>query len=292
MAEAKTKQSNTRRVAQWQKEVLQLQARALELVVEYRKARHDKPLTEVAMELSELAEDAFSLLWSGWTAELVFASATASLKAGRPVLAVAPVKAIPGMPVGLIDTEVEPPQKLQRDASEVRVIREADPEPELAPMPMPVVVSDAEWEEAPEPLPPAPPAPEPEPEPEPPAAEPEPPAEPEPEPAPPAPPSDGWVKGADLALLLNCSEATITKNKHEGLLDGLWRQPLPGEGRGVRFDPEGCKEARANRPDLRLRKRAKPKPPKPLRVSADALAADPALLAQLEALLASVKAES
>jgi hypothetical protein len=53
------------------------------------------------------------------------------------------------------------------------------------------------------------------------------------------------------------------------------------------FDPAACKAAREARPDLRLRKR-----PKPLRVSADALAADPALLAQLEALLASVKAES
>jgi hypothetical protein len=100
------------------------------------------------------------------------------------------------------------------------------------------------------------------------------------------------VKGADLTLLVGCSEATINKNKNEELLDGHWRDPLPGEGRGVRFDSEVCKEARANRPDLRLRKRAKPKPPKPLRITPDALVADPALLKQLEQMLAAVRAES
>jgi hypothetical protein len=291
MAEAKTKQGTSRRVAQWQKEVLQLQARALELVVEYRKARHDKPLTEVAMELSELAEDAFSLLWSGWTAELVFASATASLKAGKPLLATSPVKAIPGMPVGLIDADVEPPQKLQRDASELRVIREADPEPEPQcvealeevieeievevpePTPevepsLPVVITEQQWEDSPEP----------EPEPAPPDAEPE-----------PAPPSDGWVNGADLAKLLNCSWPTVQKYAREGLFDAHMRRPLPGEGRGKRFDPEACRIVVENRPDKRRSDR--PKPPKPLRITPDALAADPELLAQVEALLAAVKGE-
>jgi hypothetical protein len=74
------------------------------------------------------------------------------------------------------------------------------------------------------------------------------------------------------------------------LFDDHMRRPLPGEGRGKRFDPEACRIAVQNRPDKR--RRAKPKPPKPLRVTADALANDPALLEQLEALLASVKAES
>lgn len=122
------------------------------------------------------------------------------------------------------------------------------------------------------------------------------PLQPEPEPIP-EPPArmqegDGWITTAELAALLNCSLASITKYKREKLFEGLWRLPLPGEGKGQRFDPEACRQALANRPDQRLRKRAKPKPPKPLRVSADALAADPALLAQLEALLACVKGES
>jgi hypothetical protein len=284
MAEALTKQARKKRVAQWKTEVLELQAQALELVMEDRKASNDKPYSEVAAELAQLAEDAFHLLWTGWTAELVFASATASLKEGRPVLACQPVKRIPGMPLGLIDEEVEAPQKLQRDASEVRIVRkpepEAEPEPvealveqieeeELAPTPevepdpepepaLPVVITEQQWEAPPEAEPPA--------------------AEPEP---------DGWVNGQELAELLHCSWPTALKYAREGLFDDHMRSPRPGEGRGKRFDPEACRAAVENRPDKRRRER-----PKPLRVSADALAADPALLAQVEALLASVKGES
>ncbi len=309
MAEALTKQATKKRVAQWKKEVLELQAQALELVVEDRKASNEKPLTDVAMELVQLTEDAFHLLWSGWTAELVFASATASLKAGRPVLAMAPVKAIPGMPVGLIDEEVEPPQKLQRDASEVRVIREADPVVELAPEPqcvealveeveeievevpeptpepepepepeppLPVVVSDAEWEDTPAPEP-AEPEPEPQPEPEPAAA---PPAAPEP---------DAWVVCSRLAELLNCSPSAVSADRRDGVFDGCWREPLPGEGKGVRYNVEACRVARDNKQD---RRKSRPRRPNLRSITPEKLAADPALLAAVEELLAAVRGES
>ena len=295
MAEALTKQATKKRVAQWRKEVLELQAQALELVIADRKESNDKPYSEVAVELAQLAEDGFHLLWSGWTAELVFASATASLKEGRPVLACQPVKRIPGMPLGLIDEEVEAPQKLQAGASEVRIVREPEPEPEaepepvealveqieeieeeeLAPTPevepepepaLPVVITEQQWEAPPEAEPPA------EPEPEPPAAEPEP---------------DGWVNGQELAEVLNCSWPTVLKYAREGLFDDHMRRPRPGEGRGKRFDPVACRAAVENRPDKRRRER-----PKPLRVSADALANDPALLEQLEQMLAAVKGGS
>ena len=93
-----------------------------------------------------------------------------------------------------------------------------------------------------------------------------------------------------MAELFGVSWGTILRNVREGLFDDHMRRPLPGEGRGKRFDPEACRIAVENRPDKR--RRAKPKPPKPLRVTADALANDPALLEQLEALLASVKGES
>ncbi len=90
MAEAK--QGKSRRVEQWRREVLELQSRAMDLVVEDRKASNDKPYSEVAAELAEFAEDGFHLLWAGWSPALVFASAVALLKEGRPVLAVSPVK--------------------------------------------------------------------------------------------------------------------------------------------------------------------------------------------------------
>jgi outer membrane biosynthesis protein TonB len=311
MAEALTKQARKKRVEQWRKEVLELQAQALELVVEDRKGSNEKPLTDVAMELVQLTEDAFHLLWSGWTAELVFSSATASLKAGRPVLAVAPVKAIPGMPVGLIDEEVEAPQKLQRDASEVRIVREADPEPEpqcvealepveledqgeeLAPEPtpepepepepeppLPVVVSDAEWEDTPAPEPAAA-DPEPQPEPEP---------EPEPAAAPPAAPEpDGWVVSSRLAELLNCSPSAVSADRRDGVFDGCWREPLPGEGKGVRYNVEACRVARDNKQD---RRKSRPRRPNLRSITPEKLAADPALLAAVEELLAAVRGES
>jgi hypothetical protein len=153
MAEAK--QGKSRRVEQWRREVLELQSRAMALVVEDRKASNDKPYSELA---AELAEGGFHLLWAGWSPALVFASTVASLKTGRPVLAVSPVKTIPGMPQGLMDEEVEAPQKLHRDASEVRVIREADPLPDREPVPQCVEAlelepEEIEVEEEPEPIP-------------------------------------------------------------------------------------------------------------------------------------------
>jgi hypothetical protein len=301
MADAKTKQSNRKRVEQWRREVLELQAQALELVMADRKESNDKPPSEVALEVVQLTEDAFHLLWLGWTPELVFASATASLKEGRPVLACQPLKRIPGMPLGVIDEEVEAPVKLQAEASEVRVICEPEPEPEAEPEPIEALVEEPEEieEEEPEPIeeptPEVEPEPEPEPEPlpvviteeqweEPPAAEP--PAEPEPEPPAP-PPSDGWLKAQDLAEVLGCSWSSVTKHVREGLFDDHMRRPRPGEGRGKRFDPEACRIAVENRPDQRRRAG-----PKPLRITPDALAADPALLEQLEQMLASVRGES
>ncbi len=267
---------------EWRRDVLQLQSDAWELVQEDRKTKKGKPATEAGRDWVELTEVAFSVLWAGFTPEVVFASACASLKADRPVLATQKVKA--------------------EGEGEVRIIREADPLPE--PEPIEALVEEPEEIEEPEPEPIEEPTPEVEPEPEPEpealpvviteqqccsevrAAEPEPPAEPEPEPPAP-PPSDGWLKAQDLAEVLGCSWGTILRNVREGLFDDHMRRPLPGEGRGKRFDPEACRAAVENRPDKRRRER-----PKPLRVSADALAADPALLEQLEQMLAAVKGES
>ena len=160
-------------------------------------------------------------------------------------------------------------QRLKAEAEEaaaapITVIEEPEPLPE----PEPVVVTAAEWEAPPEQPAPAPPA----------------------EPEPPAPPSDGWVNGADLAKLLNCSWPTVQKYAREGLFDAHMRRPLPGEGRGKRFDPEACRIVVENRPDKRRSDR--PKPPKPLSITPDALAADPELVDQLEQMLAAVRAEN
>jgi hypothetical protein len=276
MADALTTEARAKRLEQWCHDVEVVRVEALELV-----QLHDKSVTPIAQQQfarlwADLAGRSFDLFWSALTPDLIAATAEASLVAGFPVFG----RPETVRPASLAKTGRKQQAQVEEDEDEeevpaapVRVIREVEalPVPEL----VEAQVDEVE-EEVPEQLPVVI------------TPEPAPAAEPEPEPPAP-PPSDGWLKAQELAELFGVSWGTILRNVREGLFDDHMRRPLPGEGRGKRFDPEACRAAVENRPDKR--RRAKPKPPKPLRVTADALAADPALLAEVEALLASVRGE-
>jgi hypothetical protein len=260
MAEALTADPKAARLEQWRVDVEQLRVEAVELMQLHDEAVAPAAKQQFARLWADAAGRAFDLLWSAWLPELISSTAEASLVAGFPVFG-RPGELVPPEPPVVHRPSWKQRQRLKAEAQEaaaapITVIEEPEPLPE----PEPVALVD-EIEEEPTPVP-----------------------------EPPAPPSDGWVNGADLAKLLNCSWPTVQKYAREGLFDDHMRRPLPGEGRGKRFDPEACRAAVENRPDKR--RRAKPKPPKPLRVSAAALANDPALLAQVEQLLASVRGES
>lgn len=67
-----------------------------------------------------------------------------------------------------------------------------------------------------------------------------------------------WLRSDDLAAALNVSRTTVLVLNRRGVLDGMTRRPLPGEGWGRRFDLEQCRAAYEARPGQALAEASKP----------------------------------
>jgi len=256
--------------ARWHREVRKLKVDAEHLAAEEPPALSSDltaPRTAFIDRWDELAYRWLSLCWPALSPAVIISSCVQSLETGHPVLdsSAAPLLPLP----------VKPLQAKAKPAPLPRVKKQADPLPDPDPEPEPLpAITEEQWEAPPEP-----------------AAEPEPPAaEPEPTPEPPAAAERGeWVLGSRLAELLHCSPSAVSADRRDGVFDGCWREPLPNEGKGIRYNVEACRAAQNSKQD---RRKSRPKRPRLGSITPDKLAADPELQQQLEALLAAVRGES